>query len=111
MIENITIPVSSIRDTYYMKKDGGLETVDDRLKGINLKEWYKSMYKYDEMGDELNAEVSLLDVLDGMIAGRDFYDIVEAIDSLVRERIFQKLSEVMGVSYIIIYSLWLESNN
>ena len=45
MIENITIPVSSVRDTYYMKKDGGLETVDDRLKGINLKEWYKSMYK------------------------------------------------------------------
>ena len=111
MIENITIPVSSIRGAYYEKKDGGLETVDDRLKGINLKKWYKERYPSDTMAEQLNAEVSMLDVLDGMIAGRDIYDIIEAIDSLIRERIFQKLSEVMGVSYIIIYSLWLESNN
>lgn len=109
MIENITIPVSSIRDAYYEKKDGGLETVDDRLKCINLKKWYKKRYPSDTMAEQLNAEVNLLDVLDGMIAGRDIYDIIEAIDSLIRERIFRKLSEVMGVSYIIIYSLWLES--
>lgn len=111
MIENITIPVSSIRDTYYMKKNGRVETVDDRLKCINLKRWYKSKYPHDNMGDELNAEVSLLDVLDGMIAGRDLYDIIKAQDSLLRERIFEKLSETMCISYIIIYSLWLASNH
>ncbi len=111
MIENITIPVSSIRDTYYMKKNGRVETVDDRLKCINLKKWYKSRYPCDEMGEQLNAEVSLLDVLDGMIAGRDFYAIIKAQDSIIRERIFEKLSEAMGISYIIIYSLWLASNH
>jgi hypothetical protein len=35
------------------------------------------------------------------------YDVLGVDDSLVRERVFGKLSEIMNVDYAVIYKKWL----
>lgn len=42
-----------------------------------------------------------------LLSGGEFYAYLSVTDSLVRERIFRKLSEMLGVEYDEIYNLWL----
>lgn len=42
-----------------------------------------------------------------MLEGKDIYDMLNVSNSLIRERVFKKLSDLMGVDYDIVYYLWL----
>jgi hypothetical protein len=74
---------------------------------MEIKEWYLTKFPNDEMGKNISNTATfegLFEVLDGY---EDAYNYLGDIDSLVRERVFAKLSQVMGVSYNEIYDQWL----
>lgn len=75
-------------------------------KRINVRKWYMKTYPTDELGDEIDKRISLWDVYEYLSQGRDAYKIIGVGDSIVRERIFEKLSKVLGVDYDTIYNMW-----
>ena len=46
-----------------------------------------------------------------MNLGKDVYGVIGADDSIVRERVFQHLSEITGKKYRTLYNMWLKSAN
>lgn len=82
-------------------------SVKDQLKKENIKKFYQSEYPTDDMGEELNSNVSFFDLWDGMLKKQDYHKIIDVCDSVVRERLFTRLSKIIGVDYMVIYSLWL----
>ena len=74
---------------------------------INVKNWYTSNFPLDEMGLELNSDLTFRHLLTTLRSGEDFYEAIGVGDSLIRERLFSKLSSIMDVDYKFIYDLWL----
>jgi len=96
-------------------KDSG-EEVDITIPlAINLKEWYTKEFPTDPEGEYLNEDITLQNVYDFINKygcegpDGDLYDYIGAGDSLVRERIFAKISEALNVPYNDIYNKWLRS--
>ena len=79
---------------------------------MNVKKYYQETFPTDDLGEELNGDIHFDDVLILLNEGNGskIYDLLEVFDSLVRERIFQKLSEITSIDYSIIYDRWLNSN-
>lgn len=80
----------------------------------SIKEWYMDKYPQDELGVELNENttfVGLLNVLhtqgSGDLNDTDVYRYIGVGDSLVRERLFVRLSYILNKPYEYIYQLWL----
>ena len=74
-----------------------------------IKEWYCSEYPTDDLGSELNGSVSWYDLFYCLDRRHNVYEFLGVDDSLVRERIFEKLAEIMEVDYNYIYEQWLLS--
>ena len=74
----------------------------------SLKEWYLEAHASDEMGSDLN-DITFKELYVAMYRGRDFYDIIGVGDSLIRERVFLKLADCLGLEYDDIYNLWLNN--
>jgi hypothetical protein len=74
---------------------------------MNIREYYVEAFPSDELGIEINSEATF----DGLFRTLDNYgDVYEYIgvgDSIVRERCFEKLAEIMGCDYNTIYDQWL----
>lgn len=79
------------------------------MKKLNVKEWYLSSFPTDELGMEMNESINFNDLFDALKYKLDVYDVLGVYDSIVRERVFDKLSTLMNVEYNFIYNLWLES--
>ena len=71
-----------------------------------IKVWYEETYPEDTLGQDLNNKASFKDFLSA-VACNKVYETMGVGDSLVRERLFTKLSELTGKSYSAIYDLWL----
>lgn len=79
-------------------------------KKTKIRDWYTTAesYKDDELGKELDGEITFSKLIQGMRKGRDVYDLIGVGDSIVRERIFSALSELYAKGdYGEIYNLWL----
>jgi len=75
---------------------------------MNIKEFYLNTYPTDELGVELietTTFVGLLDVLHNNT--KDVYDYIGVGDSIVRERVFERLAEILEMPYDYVYNLWL----
>ena len=72
----------------------------------SIKEWYQSEYKDDELGEEI-YDFSTFEELKENIP--NVYDYLGVYDSIVRERVFSRLSEIMNVDYDVIYTEWLNN--
>ena len=70
----------------------------------NIKNWYKSEFTTDELGEEINPEATFELLKDNL---PNAYDYLTVHDSIVRERCFVELSNRMGVDYDVIYNKWL----
>lgn len=70
----------------------------------SIKEWYTAAYPTDNLGADITGTFG--HAMQCILFG-DFYAYVSVKDSLVRERIFRKLSEMLGVDYKEIYNLWI----
>lgn len=74
---------------------------------LNVKEWYKKEYPTDELGDEIDEKVTFVDIEK---KPADVYEILGVKDSVVRERVFDKLAKLLNVDYETIYDRWLEES-
>ena len=73
----------------------------------SVKEWYVSAYPTDDLGPELNPELTFDGVYSTLAGDRDVYKAFGLVDSVIRERVFGKLADLKGVEYDHIYNLWL----
>lgn len=81
---------------------------ENKLK-LNVKEWYRGEYPTDDLVEEIKDTVTFEDIFEALDNYRDIYNEIGTTDSLVRERIFNKLATLMEVDYDYIYDQWLKS--
>ena len=79
------------------------------MNNINVKNWYVETYPTDELGQDINPEIEFTNVLNTLDNYRDIYDLIGVGDSIIRERLFQKLSQITGQTYTEIYDKWREA--
>lgn len=75
---------------------------------MNIKEFYLNAYPTDELGEELNGGATFGGLWKAVRAGI-VYEYLGVGDSLVRERVFQKFSEITRHDYDYIYQEWLNA--
>lgn len=76
-----------------------------------VRAYYMDKYATDELGEEIRMGVTFKDVFHALDNRVCVYDLLNVHDSLVRERVFEALSEVMECEYDYIYSQWLRQTN
>lgn len=76
---------------------------------INIKNWYTKTYPSDSLGESLNGTTTFQELDDLLNSGiGDVYDLLGGdADSVIRERAFEKLSELKDIDYDEIYYKWL----
>ena len=71
---------------------------------MNIKNYYLSAFPSDELGEEINANATFNGLLKNITKP---YSYLGVYDSIVRERVFDKLATLKGVPYSDIYNLWI----
>jgi hypothetical protein len=79
------------------------------LLAEKIKDWYTKTYPTDDLGEQLNDNVTFTDLWNGLHKKENVYEIMGVGDSIIRERLFEHLSEITGVDYDYVYKKWLES--
>lgn len=77
-------------------------------KDMKIKEFYLETYPSDELGLELNETPTFPGLLNQLIVGGDVYRYIGVSDSVIRERLFERLAEELNTSYDYVYNLWLK---
>ena len=91
-----------------MMADGGM--VNRKELNKKIKDWYIKTYPTDKEGKEINDKITFKGFWAYLSQGYNVYDVLQVADSLVRERVFGKLSEIYAVDYDVIYNMWLRSD-
>jgi hypothetical protein len=86
------------------------KTVESVLRNINVNEDYVTDFPTDDLGKEINKDLNFLQLFNGLLCGKDIYEMLDVSDSLIRERVLERLAYLMGIDYQIIYYLWLNEN-
>jgi hypothetical protein len=73
---------------------------------MTIREYYLTKYPTDELGVELNQTPTFAGLLNQLIVGGDVYRYIGVGDSIIRERLFERLAEELEVSYEYVYNLW-----
>lgn len=78
----------------------------------NIHDWYVANFPDDRMGQRIDPAVTFSQVMTYIITDENSYSdevyiILGVSDSVIRERVFQELSDRTGISYAIIYNEWL----
>jgi hypothetical protein len=72
-----------------------------------IKEFYTRNFPTDELGNEIEINATFKGLFHILDTYEDVYKYIGVVDSLIRERIFEKLANEMGVNYNEIYNQWL----
>ena len=75
---------------------------------MTIREFYLENYPTDELGLELNQTPTFSGLLNQLIVDGDIYQYIGVSDSLVRERLFQRLADELNTTYDYVYNLWLK---
>lgn len=75
-----------------------------------IKDWYCKEYPTDELGVELNENITFNDLFVVLDTYKDVYEALGVGDSIIRERVFDKLAKIMSVDYDYIFEQWLKSD-
>jgi len=70
-------------------------------RGEKINDWYTKTYPTDELGEEIN-EITFEDLWNSTNTD-NIYNVIGVGDSLIRERLFEHLSEIYGVEYNDVY--------
>ena len=84
---------------------------DEQLnnKDMTVREFYLATFPTDELGLDIEENATFLGLLNELHTGGDVYRYVGVSDSLIRERLFERLASELEVSYEYVYNLWLNS--
>jgi hypothetical protein len=75
---------------------------------MTIREFYVAKYPSDDMGDGINPTATFAGLLNQLIIGGDVYAYLYVYDSIIRERLFERLAEELNVKYEYVYNLWLK---
>jgi hypothetical protein len=75
---------------------------------MTIREFYVAKYPTDDMGDDINPTATFAGLLNQLIVGGDVYEYLYVYDSIIRERLFERLAEELNVKYDYVYNLWLK---
>jgi hypothetical protein len=75
---------------------------------MTIREFYVKNYPSDDMGDGINPTATFAGLLNQLIVGGDVYEYLYVYDSIIRERLFERLAEELNVKYDYVYNLWLK---
>ena len=75
---------------------------------MKIREFYLENYPNDELGVEINSEATFAGLWEA-IRSNNVYEYIGVGDSIIRERVFEKFSEITGHDYDYIYKEWLEA--
>lgn len=75
----------------------------------SIKDWYLEAYPTDDMGYDLNDGVTFEDLFVALDNYKNVYEVLGASDSIIRERVFAELANLMNVDYGYIYNQWLNA--
>jgi hypothetical protein len=75
---------------------------------MTIREFYMTNFPTDELGEELNETPTFPGLLNQLIVGGDVYRYIGVDDSVIRERLFERLAEELEVDYNYVYNLWLK---
>lgn len=91
------------------KLDLSLETIY-KLNSHKVREYYNTAFETDNLGYEIDSNISFLDVfLTLTLKDKGIYDLLGVKDSIIRERVFDRLSELLSVDYDTIFNAWLDN--
>lgn len=74
-----------------------------------IKNWYLKNFSSDEMGEDIRDNITFAGLFECLDNYDCVYDFLGVHDSIIRERVFEKLADIMGVEYDYIYNQWLLS--
>lgn len=70
--------------------------------------WYSRTYPTDDMASEIDRGATFQGLFDTLDFRRDVYAYIgEGIDSIIRERCFSHLAELIDAPYDYIYEQWM----
>ena len=75
---------------------------------MTIREYYLETYPTDDLGLDLNLTPTFAGLLNQLIVGGDVYRYIGVGDSIIRERLFERLAEELNVKYDYVYNLWLK---
>lgn len=76
----------------------------------NIRDWYLKAYPSDDLGSSIGKNFTFRDVINALNDNQDIYPAIGVSDSVVRERIFGKIAEILDIDYAVIYNKWLYGN-
>jgi len=74
---------------------------------MNVREFYVKNYPSDDMGKDINPEATFDGLWKTLNTYGEVYGYLYVYDSIIRERLFEKLSEILNCEYIVVYNQWL----
>ena len=74
---------------------------------MKIRQFYLESYPTDDLGLELNETPTFAGLLNQLIVGGDVYRYIGVADSVIRERLFERLANELEVGYDYVYDLWL----
>lgn len=104
---NVRAEIEAQIAEYKEKLVGDSIVAKDSGENQCIREWYLTTYS-DKLGVEINRGVTFKDLFECLDSHEDVYELLgDGIDTVIRERCFEKLAEIMGVPYSEIYDQWL----
>ena len=74
----------------------------------NIRKWYHAAFPTDDLWTEIRPQATFMSIFQVIDRYGNFYKAIgEGIDSIIRERIFQKLAGITGEPYEVVYETWL----
>lgn len=102
---------SKTMDKIYKVTEAQMDIITDYNLQGNVKDWYTKEYPTDDLGKEIDPSVTFQDVFDCLDCHEDIYSCLDVYDSVVRERVFDKLAELIDADYDYVYDQWLTTDS
>jgi hypothetical protein len=81
------------------------------MRAEKIKDWYTKNHPTDDLGEELDEDVTFADLMNALNNKKEIYEVMGVGDSVIRERLFERLTWMYDESYDTIYNKWLDSDD
>jgi hypothetical protein len=74
---------------------------------MKIREFYLDTFPTDKLGREIDPTADFSGLFEVLDHYGDVYEYLGVTDSIIRERVFEKLASVLGYDYADIHTQWL----
>lgn len=109
--EDVAMIINDYKNNYMNVKELSDDEKSENIQNTMVRVWYTENYPEDELGTDIREGLSFYDLYETLDNYMNVYTVLGVDDSIVRERVFDKLSELMDVDYDYIYQQWLQTKD